>query len=71
MSKEAGSDHTGPANLKIIQSLHTAIPVALFPPITAIMGTQVRRGFKTRNKTMIYLADPIRFRIKTQSGRPS
>jgi len=69
MNKEADSDHTDPVNLKIIQSLLTAIQVAQFPLITAIMKIQVRRDFKTWNKTMIYLADPIRFQIKTQSGK--
>lgn len=69
MNKEAGKDLTDPANLKTIQSPHTVIPVAQFPLITAIMEIQVQKDFKTRNKTMIYLADPIQFLTKTQSGK--
>jgi hypothetical protein len=47
MNKEADSDHTDPVNLKIIQSLLTAIQVDQFLLITAIMKIQVHRDFKT------------------------
>ena len=69
MNKEADKDLTGPVNLKIIQNLHTVIPVVQFLHITAIMEIQVPKDFKILNKILIYLVDPIRFQIKTQNGK--